>query len=270
MNWTPEDDPFNAWLTTQPQEAPCTNHPDTLAKINPEQSRRDFSADSEMNHPSYYGCEKCCEVKRLATLERAGVPEALMHCTFSNWTPRNDSEKEHLEKCKEFTEVGNGFLVLLGPVGVGKSHLAVAVARSFYRDRPWPHWVKQSTLLRQLRATYNDHKAKDPIEECQKASLLVLDECGVSGGGKDEGPMLHEILDHRYGEKKPTVITSNLPWPELQSEVGERLADRLRESAFGVLVFSGESHRVKARDIYFNQPAKHTHPPEVNLNECMW
>jgi len=50
-------------------------------------------------------------------------------------------------------------------------------------------------LLRARRDTYADKSAFDPIERAQGARLFVLDDAGLSGGGKDELPMLHEILD---------------------------------------------------------------------------
>jgi DNA replication protein DnaC len=199
--------------------------------------------------PEYHRCPKCWEIELRKKLADNGVPDVLVACTLDNWTPGNAEEKQHLEAVRSFAlDVSKGFLILLGPVGVGKSHLAVAVMRTF---RGQGTFVKQSTLLRQLRATYNDKKADDPIEACQKAPLLVLDEMGLSGGGRDEAPMLNEILDYRYGHLLPTVITSNLDWGTLREELGERLSDRMRECAHAVLIFSGPSHRAEQRDKYF-------------------
>ncbi len=63
--------------------------------------------------------------------------------------------------------------------------------------------------------------------------------------------MLHEILDYRHGERLPTIITSNLQFENLSGVLGERMADRLRESTFRVLTFSGSSNRRDARQRYF-------------------
>ena len=175
----------------------------------------------------------------------------MLACSLDNWTPSNVAERQHVEDVRHYAKtIRRGFLILLGPVGVGKSHLAVGVVRHF-KDRG-NVFVKQSALLlRQLRATYDDRDADDPIKKCQAAPLLVLDEMGLSGGGKDELPMLSEILSYRYEQEKPTVITSNLSWDELQDELGDRLSDRMREAAYKVLVFSGPSHRSERREAYF-------------------
>ena len=111
--------------------------------------------------------------------------------------------------------------------------------------------VKQASLLRLLRATYGDKKADDPIEKAQYARLLVLDDAGLSSGGRDELPMLHEVLDYRHGERLPTIVTTNLPFEQLSDALGERMADRLRESTFRILTFNGSSHRREAREHYF-------------------
>ena len=138
---------------------------------------------------------------------------------------------------------------MLGGFGTGKSHLGAAALRKF--GRGW--FIKQSSLLFALRATYKDKAAFDPIERAQTARLLVLDDVGISSGGRDELPLLHEILDYRHGERLPTIITSNLPIEGLSSVIGERMADRLRESAFRVLKFSGASNRRDARQRYFGE-----------------
>ena len=178
---------------------------------------------------------------------KQGVPPALVHATFNNWLPRTDTEREHLALVQEFARVRRGFLFLLGPVGVGKSHLAVAVMRTFSAGL----FVRQAQLLRQLRRHYHDNAVENPIADAQKARLLVLDELGVSSGGRDELPMLDEILASRYEGKIPTVITSNLLWEDISTALGERLADRLNESTFRVIVFTGKSHRAQRRDNYF-------------------
>lgn len=148
---------------------------------------------------------------------------------------------------KSFCKIRRGFLILLGRFGTGKSHLATAALRYF--GRGW--FTKQSSLLFALRATYHDKAAFNPIERAQAARLFILDDIGSSAGGRDEQPMIHEILDYRHGERLPTILTSNLSYEKPTSVLGERLGDRLKESTFRVLVFNGSSHRTQARQSYF-------------------
>lgn len=242
---------FQAFLASHPKERPCDDHYDTMLALSPEATWNEYRLQPEYSRehcrPVYLPCPKCKEAKIRQRLANGGVPDVLLDCTLDNWTPGDAHEQRHLAAVREFASIRKGFLVLLGPVGVGKSHLAVAVMRTI----PGGIFVKQSSLLRLLRATYGNKDAADPIEPCQEASILVLDEMGVSGGGKDEWPMLSEILDYRYSHLKPTVITSNLSWDEVRESLGDRIGDRMREAAHSVLVFSGESHRPDHRAAYF-------------------
>ena len=232
-----------AIIKDAPATKPCDNHPKCTRPLDPDETFRN-------ERVAYAECGECRSGKLLAAenrkLHAAGVPSNLLHATLDNWLPGDPTEESHLASVREFAKCKRGSLLLLGTVGTGKTHLAVGVMRAFKR----PLIFKQNTLLRALRATYHDREAENPIPACQDADLLVLDEMGVTSGGRDEYPALHEILDHRYGEYLPTVITSNLGTQELRDMLGERLMDRIAQAAFKVLTFGGPSHRRQLRDQY--------------------
>jgi DNA replication protein DnaC len=259
-----EEVALQAFLAAQTQTIPCEFHPSVMRTISAELTAAEGRHPVDPWKPIYEPCSECRAIEREAFVQRhlryCGVPEVLLPCSLENWTPENEKEAENLEKVKEFVKAKTGFLFLLGPVGCGKSHLAVGVMRCFHDsfDRYGEHvpkrlFIKQSTLLGRRRETYRDSSASNPIAECNDMRLLVLDDAGLSAGGRDELPMLHEILDYRYGRKLPTIVTSNLPWDELRHLFGERMADRLGQSSFAVLTFSGPSHRSQLRDQYFQK-----------------
>ena len=235
------------FLSTLPATTPCEIHPQMTRP-------RDDPKSCFAKKPIFAPCELCEAEKRQQAetnkLKRMGVPLILCPATFDNWTPADEGDEANLEKVREFSRVRRGFLVLLGDLGTGKSHLAVAAFRTF--NRGW--FIKQSELLRRLRKTYRDQAAVDPVDEAQNAGCLVLDEMGLSPGGRDELSLLHDVLDHRYGNLKPTILTGNITLDELFSVIGDRMADRMRESAFAVLNFGGVSRRAAARDNYFQAP----------------
>lgn len=191
----------------------------------------------------YAPCVKCRQESNDSQwMTRAGVPSVLAHASLDNWKTRTDVDKRILSNVREFAENGNGFLILSGQVGLGKSHLAVAVMRK----RGYGRIITQTRLILKLRERYQNQFAEDVISKCKVTKLLVLDECGFMTGGRDELPAIYEILDYRHGETLPTVLTTNIPVSQFDEAFGDRLADRLRcHQPFVVL--SGQSWRGASR-----------------------
>lgn len=248
------EEEWNAWAVKAniANDLACELHQQRLA-LDPAASIRASYAHGGQMQAVYQQCKQCAEDERTRqrsdALREAGVFDGnLLHATLDNFVCRTDTDRSNLESARAFVARGKGFLLLLGTMGTGKSHLAVAIMRAMScRAR----FTTQAALLRRLRETYRDAKAEDVVETCKRVRLLVLDELGVSGGGKDELPMLHEILSTRHGERKPTVLTSNLAGEdELQEVLGERMNDRLRQSGFAKLYFRGESLRRTMRKEY--------------------
>lgn len=230
-----------------PPTAVCKRHPNAVVPLNEKESE-------SLLTPTYGPCPGCEMDLENLRLHEAGVPSNLLHATLDNWFPDDAQETHILATAKEFAARKRGFLIMLGNVGTGKTHLAVGVMRCVRK----PVMFTQSGLLRALRLTYGNSGASDPVEACRNADLCVLDELGVSVGGKDEYPMLHEILAYRHAEFLPTVVTSNLATDELRRTLGDRLTDRLREAAFKVLTFGGQSRRSRLRDQYLaHSPGTH-------------
>ena len=249
---------FDSWLLEQPKSIPCQIHPFIQRTANMDVIMKERGLARGFLHMEYAHCRTCVSEKQLS---RQDVPENLFHATLENW----QGDSLILGKVQEFAKARRGFLVLLGNYGVGKSHLAVGVMRRF--DSAW--LVKQSSLLLMLRDTYSDKKAKDPVPKAQSVGLLVLDEIGISGGGRDEAPMLHEILSNRYEKLQPTILTSNLAFDQLKLAIGERMADRLKECAFAVLSIGGESHRPQKKADYFTQ-AKPKEQDNFNMADSLY
>ncbi len=239
------------FILTQPQIIYCEKHREVGRPISVKLS---VEASRNPDHKStvvYEPCASCAAENVMAAarakLHAQGVPPILHHATIDNWDAAESAVEQRNKVC-EFSKIRKGFLILLGNVGTGKSHLAVGVMRFFENA----YFVKQNELLRQLRTSYRDHDVDNPVDHCQQCGLLVLDDMGLSGGGRDELPMLHAILDHRHGMQKPTIITSNLTYEALSGYLGDRLADRLRESCFRIINFAGETHRRISHEKYFS------------------
>ena len=198
----------------------------------------------------YEHCQECAIENKTANesdwLSRSGVPSLLLHGSFKTFRIEGEQDRENVATARAFVQKAKGFLIMTGNVGDGKSLLAVAIMREFLGGK----FITQNNLLIDLRRGYRDPRAEDVIRKCQQAKCLVIDDVGLSMGGADELPMLQSILDHRYGEKLPTIITSNLTLTSLYDLLQARLADRLKQALYKHAVFSGPSSRSEERRNY--------------------
>lgn len=246
---------FADWMTVQqiPRTTHCRLH-DVHREVDPEESIRNGLRAGGKFAAVYKPCPKCAanEImrKRSEYLRKQGVEDLnILHATFENFVCHTANDRSNLEKAMAFANNKRGFIHLSGPVGTGKSHLAVAMMRAM--DVKSARFITHSRMLRVLRDEYGKREREDIIEKVSSIKLLVLDDLGISAGGRDDLPMLHEVLDTRHGRRHPTILTSNLNDEELLQTVGKRVFDRMDQNGFGRLVFTGESNRRKYRDLYY-------------------
>jgi len=137
-------------------------------------------------------------------------------------------------------------LILSGGPGTGKTHLALSVAKQIALIGFQAKYLTTRKLLRQIRDTWNKRSElteQQIIDQLADVDLLIIDEIGVQRGTDDELNTIFEIIDERYQKSRPSILITNLPWQELKQVIGERSADRLRDSGGKLLTFDWQSHR---------------------------
>lgn len=103
-------------------------------------------------------------------------------------------------------------------------------------------------LMEKLRASYNSVEcggAREIVRGLQEAKLLVLDDLGAENPSEWVRERLFDIIDRRYNERTPTVITTNADVKELRQKLGARICDRIRAMCATYTVTS-RSHRKTA------------------------
>lgn len=193
--------------------------------------------------------------KRAQWLEWSGCGVGLEYrnLTFDHYKPVTTEQRQALKVCENFPYHGPEDsceraknLWLLGPVGAGKTHLAVAVLhRGFFTDGESVLFVSQRQLIGEIRASWDDKSApssRDVIRKYGSVDVLVLDDVGTSHGRESEQNDLFAVIDMRSQGGLMTIITSNLPAGGIKQALGERSYSRLRDQAL-VVPLIGPDHR---------------------------
>lgn len=150
-----------------------------------------------------------------------------------------------------FAENPQGWLVLTGRPGCGKTHLAAAIAHVLNRRSPVALFVTAADLINHLRATFYPSATVSydrRLHELKNAAVLILDDLNIeernmSAWARDK---LYEILLYRFDYALPTVITSLQPLEEMDARLRSRLSNRSRCVVEAIIVpsYSG-SNRVR-------------------------
>ncbi len=137
-------------------------------------------------------------------------------------------------------------VVIIGPIGTGKTHLAIALGVEAARRRSRVLFTRAADLVRTLVEAKDEMQLGRFHRRFQNVALLIIDELGFVPFNKVEGELLFNLLADRY-ERRSTVVTSNLNFGEWVQVFGNEklttaLLDRLAHHAH-ILTTKGKSYR---------------------------
>lgn len=152
------------------------------------------------------------------------------------------------------------WLLLIGKIGCGKTHLAHAAGQRLIEKKFKVRFWLVADLLDAIRDTYSQPSAvtSDIMEAMAYApDVLILDDLGVEKQTDWVQEKLFQILDRRYSEGRPLLMTSNKDLSEISPRLSSRFRDR---SICKIVVCEGEDYRPKLRAL---KKGRERHPASV-------
>jgi len=201
--------------------------------------------DVPLGHEKFGRLEPCiCRANEIAANARDRLYEMsnlerLSHLTFGNFSRSGNPKAEFvspqevaslsdaLNYAEGFSKDLQGWLLLEGSYGCGKTHLAAAIANAAVQRGVPTLFITVPDLLDSLRFAYHDPETtfEARFEDIRSADLLVMDDFGTQNATPWAQEKLFQIVNYRYINKLPTVITTNLILDEIESRIRSRLQD---------------------------------------------
>lgn len=164
--------------------------------------------------------------------------------TVERW--KCEGECPALEAAKSF-DARKENLLLVGTVGTGKTHLAVAAARK-YHPTPGVGFLRQAELSREVRSAEYAWKERDIILRWARMPVLILDDLGAAKDTEFMVGLIYEIIDWRYmNVPGGLIVTTNRTLDQLAEKLGDdRVPSRLAQMC-RVFTLTGKDYRLAKR-----------------------
>lgn len=198
------------------------------------------------------------QIKKL--LGESGIKRRFLTRTFGRFAVTKDNEQaykvsqKYVRNWYEKKEKGQG-LYFYGDCGTGKTHLAAAISLELIKKQVPVIFKTDIDLLSELKKTFDgngDATEHEILELYRQADLLVIDDLGKQNPTNWALPILSNIINDRYEDMRPVIVTTNYSDSELIARLSKygdfktakSLVSRLHGMCMGVEV-SGEDYRSK-------------------------
>src|SRR5260221_1045241 len=167
-------------------------------------------------------CDCRISARNQQLLEKAGIPARYKNCTLGNFNLElheislsvRNAHRDAQRFVQEYPLEKQGML-LIGSIGVGKTHLAVGIIQALITEKGVPsRFCDYRELLKEIQNSYNPAVQATELEILRpvlEAEVLVLDELGAVKSSEWVWDTVSYILHNHYNEHRSTIITTNFP-----------------------------------------------------------
>jgi DNA replication protein DnaC len=187
-------------------------------------------------------CDCGMEERATRVMDRARIPKRYEHCDFESYSTDVSEIPQYMSSLKaakmltekfvgEFPGNSEKGLMLMGPSGVGKTHLAVACLKELIRRGHEGLFCDYRELLKDIQASYNPGSESTELrilEPIRTVEILVLDDMGASKPSAWVLDTIGLVLNARYNARLTTLVTTNY----LDAAKAESKATRMPQGDF--------------------------------------
>jgi len=177
--------------------------------------------------------------------------------TFETFVVREHTRKafeialDYAKNFESYKEKGEG-LFITGGYGVGKTHLAAAIANYLIQNEiATVIFGNVTTLLGRIRHTYSDgsqYEEEQVMKELYDVDLLIIDDLGKEKPTEWVEEKLYTVINERYENYRPIVVTSNLELEEIEQRLencGGAIVSRIIEMCRGIKIVGPDFRKEK-------------------------
>lgn len=173
--------------------------------------------------------------------------------TFDRWDPTAavTYDRKLVDELVSLRFIDNANnVIIMGPVGVGKTFLATALGHTAIRRRHSVHFERTDRLLKRLRVSRLDNSHDTEIRKLLRVEILILDDFALTAMDPNDTAAIYEIIVEKH-RRTSTIITSNREpneWIALMADplLAQSAIDRL-SSAAHELIIEGDTYRSRQR-----------------------
>lgn len=182
----------------------------------------------------------------------SNLTRRMLSQTFDSFHPRDALQQGALQACQAFATEPSGWIILSGDKGQGKTHLMAAVANDLFARAHQPLYVVVPDWLDYVRAGFrtsgptgpndtvtvqdNGDSVDERMRQAKEVDVLLLDDLGAEKRSPWSDQVLYQLLNYRYNEEKPTIISTNCSMETGVSGIEARILSRMRDRGLSHII----------------------------------